>query len=1076
MARKRFTFFGSIQVLFLKPVLHRFRVHLCFANIFVGAKHSGRQFISDSHKFRAGMLRPYKIGMLPRFRRSLRLFTIIVLAGFIAFFAVNVKAQSISNLAKSGVSNSPVSWQQVDDLAVISNPLASELLNSLFSSFASFAPSRLNHSDTTGIGIIPGNLGMGNESRSPQAWENLARTSYAAGEFAEAAKYWRQAVAGFAAGGDWLNQAIALGNLSLTYQQLGDWKEANSAIAKSRSLLPEESKVQSPGELKAIGQILDIQSNGEWEQGQINLALETGKQATNIYVKLKDNLGWKRSLIAQVKTLQELGLYQQACQAIIPVVESSNSENFVIPSQDCQQLISQKLIKESVKTPSNPNLKNIQITGARLLGDVWRQLGYLKESQQLLEELERVVTQQESPQEQALVLLSLGDTYQALGNRNNFLSELNQSEEYYQKARKSYEKSALVAANNSFVKVQGQLNLLSLLVKRKSEFTENGKEIEKLRLEIWSQLSKLPPSHKLVYAEVNLMNSLVEFNNQLKTPNPVSNSSQLNAEKIFNYCLPNSAMAAENVLGNMASVSWGEVGRLGAKAIALARDLGDFRATAYALGNLGTVYEKNQQWLEAQQCTEQALLLSQNVSLNAPDLAYQWQWQLGRIRWLGEAKDVKGAIEAYTAAFNTLQSLRNDFVPISRDGQFDFRDRVEPVYREFVDLLLQEEKPNQDNLKQARNVIEALQVAELDNFFRDGCIQIKTKQIDGIDRTAAVIYPIILEDRLEVIVSLPNQLLHHRSSSAPRKKVEELIKKLQQELSEAGERAEVPKISKFFYDWLIEPFNKYLRQYPDVKTLVFVLDGSLRNIPMGVLYDYDEVTQKGNFLIEKYAIALAPGLQLISPNTWQPERLKVLIAGLSEERTFPGRTPFPALKYINQELGNLKKEVPSSEKSLINQDFLKNSLRDEINSLRSSVVHIATHGEFSSDPEQTFIVAYDDLIQSKELSDILRGRRAGESNSIELLVLSACKTAKGDPRAALGLAGVAVRSGARSTLATLWYVDDESTTEVMIRFYNELKKPNVNKAEALRQAQLSLLAKQPDSYYWAPFVMLGNWL
>ncbi|TAD99082.1 MAG: tetratricopeptide repeat protein [Oscillatoriales cyanobacterium] len=644
MARKRFTFFGSIQVLFLRPFRQRFRRSLCFANIFVGAKHSGRQFISDSHKFRAGMLRPYKIGMLPRFRRSLRLFTIIVLAGFIAFFTVNVKAQSISNLAKSGVSNSPVSWQQVDDLAVISNPLASELLNSLFSSFASFAPSRLNHSDTTGIGIIPGNLGMGNESRSPQIWQNLARTSYAAGDFPEAAKYWRQAVAGFEVGGDWLNQAIALSNLSLTYQQLGRWEEANSAIGKSRSLLPEESKVKSLVELKAIAQILDIQSNGQWEQGQINLALKTGQQATKIYVKLKDSLGWKRSLISQVKTLQELGLYQQACQALIPVIASNNPEKFTIPSQDCQQLITKKLepIKNSIKSESNsnlqtipitearllkniesepnPTLKNIQITGARLLGDVWRQLGYLNESKQWLEEVERVITQDEYPQEKALVLLSLGNTYQSLGNRNKFLSDFdnNNPDRNYQNAINYYRKAVNFAANNSFVKVQAQLNLLNLLVKPKSEFTGNAKEIQQLRLEILSQLSKLPRSHKLVYAEVSLMNSLVELNNQLETPNNVSNSSNLNSEKISNYCLPNSAIVAESVLGNIESVSWGDVGRLGAKAIALARDLGDFRATAYALGNLGTVYEKNQQWLEAQQCTEQALLLSQNVQLNAP--------------------------------------------------------------------------------------------------------------------------------------------------------------------------------------------------------------------------------------------------------------------------------------------------------------------------------------------------------------------------------------------------------------------------------------------------------------------------
>jgi len=563
---------------------------------------------------------------------------------------------------------------------------------------------------------------------------------------------------------------------------------------------------------------------------------------------------------------------------------------------------------------------------------------------------------------------------------------------------------------------------------------------------------------------------------ELKATNNLPNLRTQKAELLSNYCLLDSSTVPESLSQNTQALSWGEIVNQGGKAVKLGRDLGDLRTTAYALGNLGEIYEQNKQWLEAQQCTEQALLLSQDVQLNSPDLSYQWQWQLGRIRRNREEKDIQGAIAAYTAAFNTLQSVRNDLVPISRDGQFDFRDRIEPVYRELVDLLLQGEEPSPDNLKQARNVIEALQVAELDNFFRDACVPIKTKQIDGIDRTAAVIYPIILEDRLEVIVSLPNQFLHHRSSDAPRKKVEDSVKKLQDELSEAGERAEVPKLSKNFYEWLIEPFNKSLKQYPDLKTLVFVLDGSLRNIPMGVLYDYDEVTQKGNYLIENYAIAVAPGLQLISPNFWQAERLKVLIAGLSEERQFPGTTPFPALKYVEQELGNIQKEVPSSEKPLINQDFLKTSLKNQINSLRSSVVHIATHGEFSSDPEQTFIVAYDDVIQSKELSDILSGRRASEGNSIELLVLSGCKTAKGDPRAALGLAGVAVRSGARSTLATLWYVDDESTAELMVQFYNELKKPNVSKAEALRQAQLSLLAKQPDSYYWAPFVMLGNWL
>jgi len=112
------------------------------------------------------------------------------------------------------------------------------------------------------------------------------------------------------------------------------------------------------------------------------------------------------------------------------------------------------------------------------------------------------------------------------------------------------------------------------------------------------------------------------------------------------------------------------------------------------------------------------------------------------------------------------------------------------------------------------------------------------------------------------------------------------------------------------------------------------------------------------------------------------------------------------------------------------------------------------------------------------LRGLLQARAQNQRQPIELLVLSACQTAAGDNRAALGLAGVAVRSGARSTLATLWSVDDQSTSSFMIEFYQALAQPQVTKAKALRQAQLALL-KQPEfkhPYFWAPFVLVGNWL
>lgn len=98
--------------------------------------------------------------------------------------------------------------------------------------------------------------------------------------------------------------------------------------------------------------------------------------------------------------------------------------------------------------------------------------------------------------------------------------------------------------------------------------------------------------------------------------------------------------------------------------------------------------------------------------------------------------------------------------------------------------------------------------------------------------------------------------------------------------------------------------------------------------------------------------------------------------------------------------------------------------------------------------------------------------------SIELLVLSACQTAAGDERAGLGIAGVAFQAGARSTIASLWNLDDESTSVLMNEFYQELANKKLTKAEALRHAQLALLQnpKYKRPMFWAPYILLGNWL
>ena len=142
------------------------------------------------------------------------------------------------------------------------------------------------------------------------------------------------------------------------------------------------------------------------------------------------------------------------------------------------------------------------------------------------------------------------------------------------------------------------------------------------------------------------------------------------------------------------------------------------------------------------------------------------------------------------------------------------------------------------------------------------------------------------------------------------------------------------------------------------------------------------------------------------------------------------------------------------------------------------MVHLATHGKFSSTTEETFILTWDGQLDARGLERLLAARDVNRLSPIELLILSACQTASGDRRAALGLAGVAVRSGARSTIASLWRVNDRSTAQLMVALYRSLAQPGTSKAQALRNAQLTLLENPQTEhpFFWGAFVLSGNWL
>lgn len=428
-----------------------------------------------------------------------------------------------------------------------------------------------------------------------------------------------------------------------------------------------------------------------------------------------------------------------------------------------------------------------------------------------------------------------------------------------------------------------------------------------------------------------------------------------------------------------------------------------------------------------------------------------------------------------------LSNLRSDLVALNPKIQFSFRESAEPVYRQLVDLLLLSAQPNRDNLIQARQVMEALQLAELDNFFGDACAQAKQVNIDQLDPSATVIYPIILPNRLEVIVKLPglDNLRHYANANTSDTQVDAAVTQLQNSLKRRSTSlSQIKTESKQLYDWLIKPFADELettttREQSQIKTLVFVLDSSLRNLPMTVLHDGQR------YLVERYAVSVTPTLQLLEPKPLQREALSVLIAGATDAPSFK-KEGLGAIANVAVELEGIKENIPRNQ-TLENQEFIKKNVQIKINKTPFNILHLATHGKFSSNPEQTYILDWNERIKVKDLDNLLRLNYQRSANPIELLILSACETATGDKRAALVLAGIAIRAGVRTTLASLWQINDASTAEFMIKFYQELNRGQITKAEALRNTQLAFLQESTHRdynrpYHWFAFILVGNWL
>ncbi|MFP4119705.1 MAG: CHAT domain-containing protein, partial [Coleofasciculus sp.] len=341
------------------------------------------------------------------------------------------------------------------------------------------------------------------------------------------------------------------------------------------------------------------------------------------------------------------------------------------------------------------------------------------------------------------------------------------------------------------------------------------------------------------------------------------------------------------------------------------------------------------------------------------------------------------------------------------------------------------------------------------------------------------------EDQLELLLVTANGLpIRKRIPEITRQQVLNVADKFRLEVTNVRSRKGYIVPGKQLYDWLVAPMDAEL-QALGIENVTFLVDYGLRSIPMAAIYDGQQ------FLIEKYSVGLMPSLSLVNPNYASLENMEVLAMGAAQ---FIDQKPLPA---VPVELSAITQSLWQG-KSFLNETFTLENLKAQRQQQPFGIIHLATHANFQSgEPNNSYIQLWDRKLRLNQLSQL-----DWNNPPVELLVLSACRTALGNEEAELGFAGLAVQSGAKSAVGSLWYVSDEGTLGLMTQLYQTLKQAPI-KAEALRQTQLAMLEGQvyvkggqliagdksvplpqelarlgdvnfQHPYYWSAFTMVGS--
>lgn len=562
------------------------------------------------------------------------------------------------------------------------------------------------------------------------------------------------------------------------------------------------------------------------------------------------------------------------------------------------------------------------------------------------------------------------------------------------------------------------------------------------------------------------------------------------------------------------------------------REIGNQASEGRTLDSLGTTYKNIGDFQQARKYYFGALEIHQAIG-DRRSLRITLS-NLGDL--LLQENQIELAIIFYKQAVNITEEIRQNIQQLSTEQQQSYTETIGQTYRTLAKLLLQKGR-----IREAQQVLDLLKVQELDNYLHNVTGNEETAQgiellpletelfefvlkdqsfaekfnqlirspglvnrleqlnritqgenldiqnfnrlqerLGELSKNAVILYPLVLSDRLELVLVMPDYPPIYRSVAITQAELEQGIEDFRMALTNPIKRSRIKlayQSGQKLYDWLIKPIENDLALLK-VDTIIYAPDGKLRYIPLAALYDGDR------WLVERYRINNITAASLTHFEPQPLGNIKMFAAAFTEGsyefEVGQQKLNLSGLEFAGEEVENIVNLIPNTT-TLFNQTFNRETtLPSQLNEY--DIVHFATHAAFmDGQPEESFILLGD----GSRIT--LRDLETWSLPHVQLMVLSACQTAVGNflgnGQEILGFGYQMQKAGVKAAIASLWSVDDRGTKRLMTEFYHQYSQGNITKAEALRQAQLSLITgnnqesnhqRLQHPYYWASFILIGN--